>query len=214
MVTRRDSEVHGRRRESARTALLDAALTLVRRQGWTATSVEQLCAAAQVTKGAFFHHFASKEELGIAAARHWSEVTGPLFANADYHRLADPVDRILGYLDFRAAIAQGPLEAFTCFAGTTVQEVFASSEPIRAACGEAIFDHADHLVDDFRAAIHSHRLRAPITAESLAIYTQTVLQGGFVVSKAKGSRAPLLDAIGHLKRYLAQLFKQELHHDE
>src|SRR5512146_2006215 len=122
-------------RGDARTALLDAALTLVRRQGWAATSIDQLCRSAGVTKGAFFHHFVSKEALGVAAARHWGSVTSDLFARADYHQIADPLDRILAYLDLRAALAQGPLEQITCFAGTTVQETFASSDPIRAACG-------------------------------------------------------------------------------
>lgn len=193
-------------RGDARAALLDAALTLVRRQGWAATSVDQLCRAAGVTKGAFFHHFATKDALGVAAAERWTEVTRPLFANADYHRHADPLDRVRGYLDFRAAIVTGPLEAFTCFAGTTVQETFATSEPIRAACGECIVDHAARLAEDLQAAIDAHPPRAPVTAESLALYTQAVLQGGFVLAKAKGDRAPLIDAIGHLRRYLEMLF--------
>jgi TetR/AcrR family transcriptional regulator, transcriptional repressor for nem operon len=197
------------RRGSARLALLNAAIELVRKQGWSATSVDQLCAAAGVTKGAFFHHFASKDELGVAAARHWSEVTGPLFAEADYHRHADPLDRIFGYIDFRAAIAQGPLEAFTCFAGTTVQEVFATSDPMRAACGASIEAHAGKLAEDFRLAIALHPPRLSVTAESLAIYTQTVLQGGFVMSKARGDRAPLLEALAHLKNHLTLLFNEE-----
>jgi len=196
-------------RGHARTALLDAALALVRRQGWAATSVEQLCVAAGVTKGAFFHHFPSKDALGVAAAGHWSDVTGKLFAGAAYHQHADPLDRLFGYLDFRAAIAQGPLEAFTCFVGTTVQEVFATSDPMRSACSASILGHAGLLARDFGLAIARHPPRSPVTATSLANYTQTVLQGGFVLSKAEGSRAPLLDAIAHLKRYLAMLFDRD-----
>jgi TetR/AcrR family transcriptional regulator, transcriptional repressor for nem operon len=196
-------------RGDARTALLNAALTLVRKQGWSATSIDQLCRAAGVTKGAFFHHFASKEALGVAAANHWTAVTAPLFANADYHQPADPLDRLIAYLDFRTAIANGPLEAFTCFAGTTVQETFASSDPIRVAAGASILDHAATLVADFRAAIERYPPRLPVTAESLATYTQTVLQGGFVLSKARGDRTPLLEAIEHLKQYLTMLFRMD-----
>jgi len=195
-------------RGQARTALLDAAHKLVRRQGWAATSVDDLCITAGVTKGAFFHHFASKDALGIAAAQHWTDVTGPLFANAPYHQRRAPLDRLLAYLDFRASLTEGPLEAFTCFAGTTVQEVFATSGSIREACGAAITDHAATLTGYFADAIAEHRPRLPVKAESLALYTQTVLQGGFVVSKATGDRGPLLDAIAHLKNYLKLLFKE------
>ena len=196
-------------RGSARTALLEAAHKLVRRQGWTATSVDDLCTEAGVTKGAFFHHFASKDDLGVAAAQHWSDITGPLFAAAAYHQRRDPLQRLFGYLDFRASLVKGPPEAFTCFAGTTAQEVFATSEPIREACAASITDHAATLTGYFEAAIAQQRPRADVTAANLALYTQTVLQGGFVVAKATGDSAPLLDAIAHLKNYLNLLFEEK-----
>ncbi len=194
-------------RGNARMSLLDAAHKLVRRSGWTATSVDALCEEAGVTKGAFFHHFATKDELGVAAAEHWHDMTSALFAGAAYHQKRDPLDRVLGYLDFRVQLADGPLEAFTCFVGTTVQEVYATSEPMRAACGNTITEHAARLEADFAALITRHKPRVPVTAAGLALYTQTVLQGGFVLAKATGDRAALLDAITHLKNYLKLLFK-------
>jgi TetR/AcrR family transcriptional repressor of nem operon len=56
----------------ARPKLLDAALSVIRTKGYSATSVDELCAAAGVTKGAFFHYFKSKDELGVAAEELWS----------------------------------------------------------------------------------------------------------------------------------------------
>ncbi len=47
---------------SAKDKLLDAAVHVVRQKGYAATSVDDLCKAAGVTKGAFFHHFESKED--------------------------------------------------------------------------------------------------------------------------------------------------------
>lgn len=210
VMTQAVKEGDTRARGSARGALLDAAHKLVRRKGWHATTVDDLCAEAGVTKGAFFHHFATKEELGLAAAQHWTTVTAPLFANAPYHRQRDPLQRIFGYLDFRAALASGPLEAITCFAGTAVQEVFATSEPMRVALGATITGHAAQLERDFAAAIERHPPRIKVSAGGLALYTQTVLQGGFVLAKSTGDQAALLDAIAHLKNYLRLLFKEKV----
>src|SRR5215471_5713204 len=76
----------------ARSKLLEAATSIVRKKGYAATSVDELCASAGVTKGAFFHHFPSKDSLAVAALHHWSERSDALFAAAPYHRLDDPLE--------------------------------------------------------------------------------------------------------------------------
>ena len=57
-------------RGEARQRLLDAAVDVIRVQG-LAPPPSTTSAAAGVTKGAFFHHFESKEALAVAAADHW-----------------------------------------------------------------------------------------------------------------------------------------------
>ena len=55
--------------------LLDAAVRVIRTKGYIATTVDDLCHAAGVTKGSFFHHFDSKEQLAIAV---WGLTPGSL----------------------------------------------------------------------------------------------------------------------------------------
>jgi TetR/AcrR family transcriptional repressor of nem operon len=190
----------------ARAKLLDAALALIRAQGFAATSVDDLCRAAGVTKGAFFHHFPSKEALGVAAAQHWSEITGALFATAPYHDHADPLARVLAYIDFRAGLIEGELAEFTCLVGTMVQEAYGASDKIRAACEASIFGHAQTLVTDIEAARKLYKSKAKWSPQSLALHTQAVLQGGFILAKAKNDPQAARDSVAHLKRYIELLF--------
>jgi TetR/AcrR family transcriptional repressor of nem operon len=133
-------------------------------------------------------------------------MTGGFFADAPYHQHADPLERVLGYLDFRRAILQGTLPEFTCLAGTLLQEVHQSSPAIAAACDAAISLHAGRIEADIAAAMGQHGLKANWTAASLALHTQAVLQGAFILAKAKGGPAIAADSIDHLQRYIRLLF--------
>ena len=191
---------------SARDKILAAALTVIRTKGYAATTVDDLCAAAGVTKGAFFHHFASKEALGVAAANHWSEMTGAFFAGAPYHTHADPLDRVLGYIAFRKALLTGALPEFTCLVGTMVQEIYDSSPAIRDACSASVRDHAAKVESDIAAAIQQRGMRPSWTAKSLALHTQAVLQGAFILAKATGGAEIAAESVDHLRRYVECLF--------
>ncbi len=195
---------------NARVRLLDAAIQVIRTQGFAGTSVDELCRVAGLTKGAFFHHFASKEALGVAAAQHWSAVTGALFASAAYHDHADPLDRVLAYIDFRAALIEGAPAEFTCLAGTMVQETFAASNEIRAACEASIFGHAATLEADIEAARAKYKIGGDWSAKSLALHTQAVLQGAFILAKAQGGPEIALEMAAHLKRYVELLFSRDV----
>lgn len=191
---------------NARAKLLDAALGTIREKGYSATSVDDLCERAEVTKGAFFHHFKSKEALGAAAADHWSETTAALFASAPYHDPADPLDRILAYIDFRKELVRGGLPDFTCLVGTMVQETYGVSDVIRDACWRSISGHAATLEADIADAIAKYKA-AGFTPQSLALFTQATIQGAFILAKAKNDAGVAIDCIEHLRRYVELIFR-------
>ena len=169
--------------------------------------MDDICEEAGVTKGAFFHHFKHKEALGVAAADYWSEMTGAFFEAAPYHKHKDPFDRVLGYLDFRKAILTGKVSEFTCLVGTMVQEVYETYPSIRQACEASISGHAAKVEADIAEAIKHHGIRTKLNARSLALHTQAVLQGAFILAKAKGDAAVAGESIDHLRRYIEFLFQ-------
>jgi TetR/AcrR family transcriptional regulator, transcriptional repressor for nem operon len=193
-------------RGGARIRLLEAARDIVRTKGFAATTVDDLCRSAGVTKGAFFHHFGSKEALGVAAAEFWAETISGFFDAAPYHDAADPLDRVLAYVAFRKAIIAGDFAEFTCLVGTMAQEIFASSPDIRDACGRSIFGHAATLEADIEAARQNRGITGDWTAESLARHTQTIIQGGFILAKAGNDPEFAREALDHLDRYIRHLF--------
>jgi TetR/AcrR family transcriptional repressor of nem operon len=195
-------------RHESKRKLLDAALRVIREKGYSATRVEDICEAAGLTKGSFFHHFDSKEALALAAADYWIEETGALFATAPYHEPTDPVERLLAYVDFRKAMLLGELPEFTCLVGTMVQEVYDTHPALREACNKSISGHAATLVPDIEEAMRRRGMKVDWTAESLALYTQAAIQGAFILAKAQHSAAIAGECIDHLRRYLELLFGQ------
>lgn len=62
---------HQRRGLQTRERILRAAAEQFTRLGYEATSVDEICFAAGVSKGAFYHHFPSKQALFLALLQEW-----------------------------------------------------------------------------------------------------------------------------------------------
>jgi TetR/AcrR family transcriptional repressor of nem operon len=204
-----DMMVEAKVLSDTKTKLLDAALLVIRTKGYAGTSVDDLCHAAGVTKGAFFHHFKSKEDMAVAAAAHFGAMAEELFSQAAYRTLSDPLERLLGYVEFRKSILEGTLPEFTCLLGTLVQEAYETHPTIAAAANRYISEHATTLEADITAVMSTRGQPSNWTAASLALYTQAVIQGAFVLAKAKGGPQVAVDCLNHLSCYLKLLFQSQ-----
>lgn len=192
-------------RHESKVKLLDAALQVIRSKGYAAATIDDICSEAGVTKGSFFHHFKSKDDLALAAAAHWGTMTEGFFATAPYHQSTDPRERLLGYVDFRASILAGELPDYTCLLGTLVQETYLTHPDIRAACDRGMSTHVDILVRDIDAAKARYAPTATWSAESVGYFMQAVLQGAFIFAKAKQTSSVAHESLSHLRQYLEVL---------
>jgi TetR/AcrR family transcriptional repressor of nem operon len=191
--------------EGPKRKLLDAALHVIRTQGYAGSSVDDICREAGVTKGSFFHHFKGKDDLAMAATEHWTGVTGNLFESAPFRRVADPRERVLAYIDFRAALIQGDLPDFTCLLGTMVQETYSTHPEIRDACNRALLFHARTVEADLTEAKRLYAPKAKWEPLDVALFAQAAIQGAFILAKAQHDAAAARRAIAHVHRYVASL---------
>src|SRR5574337_188352 len=137
---------------AAREKLLETAQHLMLAKGYTATSVEEICEAANLTKGSFFHYFASKDELGKAVLERYVNTVFQAIHQAPFLKKSDPLQRLNGYIDFMAALAKDPARRSGCLLGNFAQVLSDTHPEIRTQCAAHFNGWADMLKQELDAA--------------------------------------------------------------
>jgi TetR/AcrR family transcriptional repressor of nem operon len=186
--------------------LLDAARELMLAKGYTATSVDELCDAAGLTKGSFFHYFENKEHLGRVVAERFHVSMAQMFEAAPFHQEKDPLDRVLGRLDFLIELTRRPHGAKGCLLGMFVQELSDTHPAIRSVCAACFDEHASIVKNELDKAKAKYAPRARWSTQSLAEHLLAVMQGAIILAKAKQDPKVLATSLEHYKEYLKCVF--------
>jgi TetR/AcrR family transcriptional repressor of nem operon len=194
-----------------RDALLDAAQTLILENGFAATTVDAVIGRAGLTKGAFFHHFASKAALAETLLRRYAETDG---AHLERH------------ITRAEALSRDPLQQVLIALRLYEEEAAQLSEPF-AGCLYASFCYESQLFDDkvlaiiretfantrrrvavkLSAAMARHPTRFPVNAESLVDLFISAAEGAFVLSRIEQRAGVLAEQFRHVRNYFELLFE-------
>src|SRR5882724_1625815 len=187
--------------------LVDAGVNLMRTRGFNATTVDDVCAAAGVTKGGFFHYFKSKDDLATAAIIRFHELRAKESADAPFRRLADPLKRVLGLLDF-AKEASGGAEGLTkgCLVGMFAQELSFTNPELRLVCEDRFARIAKDFETHLAEAKALYAPRAAFDPKSLAMMYVSIMQGSLMLAKASESNRVLVENLEQFRAYLQALF--------
>jgi TetR/AcrR family transcriptional repressor of nem operon len=189
--------------------LVDAGVKLMRARGFNATTVDDICATAGVTKGGFFHYFKSKEEIAKAAVTRFRDGKAKDFQDAPFRRLADPLDRVFGRLDF-AKESSGGSKHLTkgCLIGVFAQELSFTHPEFRKACQDSFLRTAQDFEKDITEAKSVHAPKADFDPKNVAMLYVSIVQGSLMLAKASETNAVLHENIEQFRRYLQGLFGQ------
>lgn len=193
-------------RENAREKLLAVGTELMRRSGYAATTVDEICSAAGVTKGAFFHHFPSKEALAEVCLEAWAQRMATMHRTAAYQSIEDPVEKVLAAIDFMIEAFAGAAVQKSCLAGTTVQEISETNPVLREAAHRCLHGGEAYFKTLLDAAGSSRHLQLDTT--SLAEHWMSTIQGSLLLAKASRDSAVIARNLTHLKNYFRSLLNE------
>lgn len=186
--------------------LLDAAQRLMLAKGFAATTVDEICDAAGLTKGSFFHYFENKEHLGKAVLERFCTSVFQRMQEGPFHKKRDPLQRVYGYVDFLRKMSGHPLADKGCLLGTFAQELSDTHPEIRAACAQRFAEWAGAVKRDLDEAKAKYAPKARVDTQSLAEHFIAVLEGSLILAKAKQDRRMVAQNLQHFKRYVQRLF--------
>jgi TetR/AcrR family transcriptional repressor of nem operon len=185
--------------------LLDAAQELMLTKGYTDTSVDEICAAAELTKGSFFHYFEGKEDLGRQLAERFITRMREKFLEAPFRAKQDPLERVFGFIDFLVEKARSPMNK-GCLMGTLVQELSQTHPKIRSVCAAGFEGQAAGLAQDLEEAKAKYAPRARWNGRSVAEHMLAVAQGSIILAKAKQDRKVMEENLQLEREYIKSLF--------
>ena len=186
--------------------LLDAAQTLMLAKGFAATTVDEICERAKLTKGSFFHYFESKDALGKELLERFC-ASGAALHQGFCGSETDPLKRVYGYIDSAIKLAKDPAMNQGCLLGLFAQELCESHPEIRKACREGFEHWANAFGKEVARAKAAYAPRAAFDPHELAEHLIAVMEGAMILGKTKGNMKVVARSLRHFKAYVKSLFE-------
>ena len=189
-----------------KTKILESAQSLMLEKGFIASTVDDICAKAGVTKGSFFYYFKDKEELGKNVALHFACYQQEMIQeNCCQKDESDPLQRIYNLLDLVYESANDPRNK-GCLIGIFSQELSETHPNIRKVCEKIFNNFIEELKKDFSLAKEKYAPKASFKPEEIAEYFLATIQGSLILMRAKKDNKVVQRSVTQYKEYLKMLF--------
>jgi TetR/AcrR family transcriptional repressor of nem operon len=196
--------------ETTRERILASSEALMLEHGFAGTSLNDILAATNLTKGAFFHHFEDKLALGRAVVERYARNDYALFeewsVRAD--RLSDdPLERCLIFLKlFEEYLAARDEPMAGCVFAAFAYEAGNFGADTHSFIRERLALWGKLYEQKFAALIKARKPALPVTARELAEFMVTLIEGGLVMGKAMADARLLIRQSAQTRNYLQLLF--------
>ena len=184
-------EIKQSRALATRKRILSAAARLFALKGYHDTKLEEVLGRAQVTTGAFFHHFNGKEDLGFAVIDSHMENRRRQLQRIEKQRRRsrhddDPLHRLLRRLDaIQVMVRQREKRKGGCIIGNLSTALSDTHEAFRRRLADCFDEMALEFKPYLDAAVEKHRPRRRVDTWALARYILGIVEGSIMLARTR-----------------------------
>jgi len=191
--------------EQTREDLLQAAYAEILESGFQAASLDRILAKTSVSKGALYHHFGTKQDLGLAVVE---DVIGPQLAERWFTPLQqakNPLDGLIQLLDEKIAAADERVIRYGCPLNNLMQEMSPLDENFRQGLQRILDRWIATIAEALRKGQASNLVRADILPTEAALFIIAAVEGCVGLGKNAQSLSSYKNCLGQLQSYIRSL---------
>jgi len=193
-----------KKQPEARRKLIEATTALMLRQGFNATTLDEICAEAGVAKGSFFYHFENKDDIGQAVVKSWGEFGQALYGEA-WKKPGKPLEEIHRLFDIMEGITRRP-EPCVCLVGMLTQEMSGEHPGFRTSCARELDTWTEMFRSRLEAAKQQLETAADFDPGEVAWFLNSLWQGSALIGKARQSTEMIRANLKVARAYVDSLF--------
>ena len=203
-------QIPQRKGSSARERILELAESAVLEKGFAATSIDELIAAAGITKSGFFYHFKDKGELATALMQRYitrnDAVLIDIFARAEELN-EDPLHGYLVAMKLLAEMtADLPAGHPGCLVASFCYQDRLFSQEIRDLTFRGVAGWRKIFLDRLERIAERYPPRINIELEALADMANTLVDGGIILSRVMRDKLLLSQQIMLYRDFVRAVF--------
>jgi TetR/AcrR family transcriptional repressor of nem operon len=202
-----------RKGADTRERLLALAEEAVLEKGFAATSIEELIAAAGITKSGFFYHFKDKNELAkelmLRYVAHNDKVLADIFRRADELN-DDPLHGFLVALKLLAeTVADLPGTHPGCLVASYCYQDRLFDREVRELTREGVQAWRRLFLERIEKIAARHKPKIAVDLEGLADMANTLVDGGIIMSKVLQDKSILPRQIMLYRDFVRMVFSPD-----
>ena len=177
---------HGTREE-----LIEVGLKQIHSAGYTATGINQILELADVPKGSFYHHFASKDAFAKEILEHYNFGEQERWESFLGDTKVSPLKRLRRYFKEMIAIYGRRGRSAGCLLGNMTLEIAEHNPKLRGVLRKSFDRWQNAIAKTIREAIEEHELPKTANPDELAAVLVNAWEGAQVRTKVEQSDKPL-----------------------